>query len=197
MIRHHLTALVPPVVDPVSRRRLVLRLGGASLVAATAAVTPHLAQAQDATPASDLEANKVLARRFHDEIFEQGNLDVADEIIAPNFVWYSPPDQADPTIGPEPVKEAATGFRAFIPDLVLTDDDVIAEGDRVVIRWTATGTAQTEAGPVPVSFTGIDIFRIEDGKLAELWQNTDDYGLAQQLGEIPTEATPEAGTPTP
>jgi hypothetical protein len=48
-----------------------------------------------------------------------------------------------------------------------------------------------------VVYTGIDIFRIEDGKLAELWQNTDDYGLAQQLGEIPTEATPAASTPTP
>jgi predicted SnoaL-like aldol condensation-catalyzing enzyme len=196
MIRHQLTALVPPVVDPFSRRRLVLRLGGASLVAATAAVTPHLAQAQDATPASDLEANKVLARRFHDEIFEQGNLDVADELLTPDFTWHSPP-QTTFVVGPEAVKQVATDFRAFLPDLVSSDDDEIAEGDRVVIRWTTTGSAQTEAGGVPVIYTGIDIFRIADGKLAELWQNTDDYGLAQQLGEIPTEATPEAGTPTP
>ena len=155
-------------------------------------VTAH----QDATPTSDLEANKALARRFHDEIFEQGNLAAADEIVAPDFVWYSPPDQTDPTIGPEPVKEAATGFREFIPDVVLTDDDVIAEGDRVMIRWTATGTAQTETGPVPVSFTGVDIFRIEDGRLAELWQLIDDVGLEEQLSAGTAMGTPAAATPT-
>ena len=81
-------------------------------------------------------------------------------------------------------------------DLTLSDDDVIAEGDRVVIRWTLRGTAQTESGGVPAVYTGIDIFRIADGKLAELWQNTDDYGLGRQLGEIPMEGTPEAATPT-
>ena len=154
------------------------------------------ARAQDATPTADLEANKALARRFHDEIFERGNLATADEILAPDFAWYSPPDQADPTIGPAAVKEAATGFRAFLPDLVLSDDDVIAEGDRVVIAWTATGTAQTEAGPVPVSFTGIDIFRIADGRLAELWQLSDDVGLEAQLSAASALGTPAAGTPT-
>ena len=87
-------------------------------------------------------------------------------------------------------------MRAFIPDFVLTDDDEIAEGDRVVIRWTLTGTAQTETGGVPVIYTGIDIFRIADGKLAELWQNTDDLGLEQQLSAGAALGTP-AATPAP
>ena len=147
------------------------------------------ARTQDATPTADLEANKALARRFHDDIFDQGNLAAADEILTPDFDWHSPPDQANPVRGAEEVKQQATYFRTLIPDLVLSDDDVIAEGDRVVIRWTLRGTAQTEAGPVPVSFTGIDIFRIEDGKLAELWQNYDQLGFMEQLG------VSAAGTP--
>jgi len=142
-----------------------------------------------------LEANKALARRFHEEIFDQGNLDVADEILAPDFTWYNPPTETFVT-GPEAVKQQARELRGFIPDFVLTDEDVIAEGDRVVIRWTLRGSAQTEAGPVPVTYTGIDIFRIQDGQLAELWQNTDDLGLEAQLSAGTAMGTPGAGTPT-
>jgi predicted SnoaL-like aldol condensation-catalyzing enzyme len=177
--------------DPISRRSILYGLGASGFVTASTIIAPNLARAEEATPSSDLEANKVLARRFHDEIFEQGNLAAADEILTPDFTWYAPP-QTSFVVGPEAVKQVAADFRAFIPGVVLTIDDEIAEGDRVVHRWTATGSAQTEAGPVPVVYTGIDIFRIADGKLAELWQNSDDYGLAQQLGEIPGEGTPEA-----
>jgi ketosteroid isomerase-like protein len=157
------------------------------------------ARTQDATPTTDLEANKALARRFHDEIFDQGNLAATDQILTPDFVWRAPPDASDELliVGPEGVKQVATELRSFIPDLVLTDDDEIAEGDRVVIRWTLRGTAQTESGPVPVTFTGIDIFRIADGRLAELWQNTDDLGLEAQLAAAPGSGTPAGGTPAP
>ena len=153
---------------------------------------------QDATPTSDLEANKAWADRFHEEIFDQGNMATADEILTPDFVWRAPPDASDDRliVGPEGVKQAATDLRVFIPDFVLTDDDVIAEGDRVVIRWTLRGTAQGESGPVPVTFTGIDIFRIADGKLAELWQITDDLGLEAQLAAGTVLGTPATGTPT-
>src|SRR4051794_18951770 len=196
MISYRFDLTDRPVDAPVSRRTIVQRLGSAGLVAATATVTPHLALAQDATPTSNLEANKSLARKYHDEIFEQGNYDVADAILTPDFTWYAPP-QTVSVVGPEAVKQAARDVRAYFGDnLTLSADDVIAEGDRVVIRWTLTGTVQTDHGGVPVVYTGIDIFRVADGKLAELWQNTDDYGLAQQLGEIPA-ATPEAATPTP
>jgi ketosteroid isomerase-like protein len=154
--------------------------GASGLALALTARGVRPTAAQEATPASDLEANKALARRYHDDIFEKGDLDVADEILTPDFVWRAPPDKVL-TTGPEGVKQEAMGVRSFFPDVVLSDDDEIAEGDRVVIRWTLKGTAQTESGPVPVSFTGIDIFRIEDGKLAELWQLTDDVGLEAQL----------------
>ena len=156
------------------------------------------ARTQEATPTADLadlEANKALARRFHDEIFEQGNVDVADEILAPDFVWYNPPTEPFLT-GIEAIKQQAREFREFFAvDLVMTDDDIIAEGDRVVLRWTARGTIQTESGAVPVTYTGIDIFRIADGRLAELWQNTDDLGLEAQLSVGAAMGTPAAATP--
>jgi predicted SnoaL-like aldol condensation-catalyzing enzyme len=177
----------PKASLPINRRTAI-GLGLAAGIAA-GAYSHRAARAQNATPVSDLEANKTLARRFHDEIFELGNLDAADEILTPDFAWRSPPPDAW-VVGPEGVKQAATELRAFVPDLVLTDDDIIAEGDRVVIRWTLTGTAQTESGEVPISFTGIDIFRVADGRLAELWQNTDDLGLEAQLAAAA--ATPSA-----
>jgi hypothetical protein len=90
------------------------------------------------------------------------------------------------------VTPAAADFRPFLPGVALPNDAEIAEADRVVQRWPATGSAQTEAGAVPVIYTGIDIFRIAEGKVAEIWQNTDDLGLEQQLGNIPTEGTPTA-----
>jgi len=179
-----------------SRRAILERLGSAGLAAAAVALTPPVARAQGSAPTADLDANKAVARRFHDEIFEQGNLAVADAILTPDFTWYAPP-QTVFAKGPEGVKQMANDVRAYFTGLALTRDDEIAERDRVVHRWTLTGTVQTDHGAVPVIYTGIDIFRIQNGKLAELWQSTDDYGLAQQLGQIPTEATPAAGTPTP
>jgi predicted SnoaL-like aldol condensation-catalyzing enzyme len=178
------------VFDMLSRRGILRRLGSAGAAAVATTIAPSVARAQDATPTVDLEANKVLARRFHDEIFEQGNLAAADEILTPDFTWRGPPNSADPLIGPEAIKQTATEVRAYFSNSMLTDDDEIAEGDRVVIRWTLTGAVQTETGSVPVVYTGIDIFRIADGKLAELWQNTDDLGLEQQLAAASAAATP-------
>jgi hypothetical protein len=123
------------------RLRLTLTALFALTLVGLLAGSAFAARTQDATPTGDLEANKVLARRFHDEIFEQGNLAVADEILTPDFVWHSPPDATYLT-GPEAVKQEATDVRAFFHDLVLSDDDEIAEGDRVVIQWTLTGSAR-------------------------------------------------------
>ena len=176
----------------LSRRAGLRRLGGSGLVAVGGLL---LSRAPARAQGTDLEANKALARRFHDDLFEQGNLAAADEILAADFVWYSPP-QTEFLVGPEAVKQQATSVREFFNDLVLSDDDEVAEGDRVVIRWTLTGTAQTESGGVPIVYTGIDIFRIAGGKLAELWQNTDDLGLEQQLAAGTALGTPAAGTPT-
>lgn len=136
-----------------------------------------------------LDDNTRLARRFHGEIFEQDSLDVADEILTPDFRWHNPALPADVS-GAQGVKQFAQMLRAAFPDYRLTNDDTIEAADRVVVRWTHRGTHDGEfLGIAPtgreVVITGIDIFRIDDGKLAELWQVTDQLGLMRQLGAVP------------
>lgn len=135
-----------------------------------------------------------LAQRFHMDIFQQGKLEVADEILASDFTWHahSPQIPADLPRGPEGVKQVARAYRAAFPDMKITHEDVIASDNDVVIRWNVSGTQRGELLGAPSSgkhaeMTGIDIFRIENGKLAELWQNEDDLSLLQQLDIIPTE----------
>ena len=135
--------------------------------------------------------NETLAHRFHMDIFQQGNLAAADEIVAPNFILHSPGLPPEMQHGPEGVKRFATMMRnAFPTDSQITHDDTIASGDKVVIRWRASGVQNGELFGVPptgkrVEFSGIDVFRIADGKLVELWQNWDQLGLLQQLGAVP------------
>jgi steroid delta-isomerase-like uncharacterized protein len=134
--------------------------------------------------------NEALAQRFHMDIFQAGNLAVADEILAPDFAMHSPGAPSELTYGPEGIKRFATAMRTAFPDLQTTHEDTIAQGDKVVIRWTLSGT---HTGPwlgIPPTgrsfgVSGIDIFRILDGKLAELWQEADTLGFLQQLGVIP------------
>ncbi len=135
------------------------------------------------------EENKAIARRWSEELWSKGELAVADEIVAPNYVRHDP---GDPFIveGSEGVKRLVGGARSLMPDLHITIEDVIAEGDKVVSRYTATGTVTGEF--MGRAFTGketrataIQIFRIVDGKIVESWANRDDLGLAQQLGLVP------------
>lgn len=135
--------------------------------------------------------NEACARRFHMDIFQQGNLAAADELIASDFVWHAFGLPAELPRGPAGVKQVATMYRAAFPDLQIAHQDTIAAGDKVVIRWVVSGTHQSELMGVPptgkrVTVTGIDIFRFVDGKLVEMWQNWDQLDLLQQLGAIPT-----------
>ena len=137
------------------------------------------------------ERNKQLAERFHTDIFKAGKLEVAEEILAPDFTIHAPGYPPEWTRGPEGTKQLAQAIRSGLPDLGITHDDVIAEGDRVMIRWTSTGTHNGEMMGVPatgkqVTLTGFDLFRVEGEKLAELWQNWDQLGLMQQIGAIPS-----------
>jgi predicted ester cyclase len=132
---------------------------------------------------------KALARRETEEILGEGNLDVADEIIAPDYVGHDPASP-EPVRGPEGVKEQATGYRAAFPDLMITIEQQVAEGDTVVSRWTASGTHEGELfGIAPTgkqaTITGISIERFVDGKVVEGHTNWDTFGLMQQLGVIP------------
>jgi steroid delta-isomerase-like uncharacterized protein len=133
------------------------------------------------------EHNKMLVRRAIEEVYNQGNLKVVDELVSSDFIVHSPSEEIH---GPAGIKQYVSALREAFPDLHMTIDDQIADGDRVVTRWTARGThTGTFQGIPPTgkqgSMTGIDIDRFVDGKTVECWTNADELGLLQQLGVIP------------
>lgn len=130
--------------------------------------------------------NKALARRVFEQMFNEGNLDVADELFAPGYVDHDPSLPQD-VHGPEGFKEYVGMYRAAFPDLHVQIEDQLAEGDRVATRWTGTGTHNGElAGIIPtgkrVTLPGMEIVRIANGKLIEGWEGYDSGTLMRQLG---------------
>lgn len=134
------------------------------------------------------EENKALSRRFYDEVFSQGNLAAVDEIVAADCVDHNPPGPGFAS-GAEGIKQVVGMFRAAFPDLSVTVEDQIAEGDRVVNRLSAQGTHQGELMGIPptgksVSIGIVDIMRIQGGKVVERWGEADLMGMMQQLGVV-------------
>ena len=134
------------------------------------------------------EENKALVRREQEELWNHtGNLDAAAELFAA--------EQA------EAARQEAADFRRGFPDVVSTIKDLIAEGDKVVARWTSHATHQGEYMGIPptgkeVEFTGISLYRVEGGKIAESWDVEDGLGLMRQLGAIPEPEQSEEASPT-
>jgi steroid delta-isomerase-like uncharacterized protein len=136
-----------------------------------------------------IEENKALARRIPEEVFNQGNLAVADEVMAADYVEHVPVPPGIP-VGLAGFKQFITALRAAFPDFHYTVEDEIAEGDRVVQRLTAQGTQRGDFMGVPATgkhatWTEIHVSRIAGGKLVEHWANLDQLGMLQQLGVIP------------
>ena len=133
--------------------------------------------------------NKSILRRYFGEAWNEGRLEVLDDIVGPNYVNHDPAVPGLPD-GPAGLKPILAGFRAAFPDLHFTIDDLIAEGDRVVTRWTMRGTHLGEFAGLPptgrqVVSGGMQIERLENGQIVEHWRKSDDLGLMQQLGAIP------------
>lgn len=133
-----------------------------------------------------VEENKAIFHRFIEEVWNKGNLAVADELFTPDAVSPSAPNLPP---GSEGVKIIATMFRSAFPDFHMTIEDLIAEEDKVVARFTQGGTHKGEfMGIAPtgkqVEFTEIGILRIVGGKVVESWYETDMLGLMQQLGAV-------------
>ena len=134
------------------------------------------------------EENKVIYHRFYEELLNKGNLDIVDELVDPNVVSHSPlPDQKP---GSEGFKQAIASFRKSFPDLKAIAEDMVAEADKVVARFTVTGTHQGEfmgIAPSGKKFTydEISIVRLKDGKIVEHWAVADALTMMQQLGVIP------------
>jgi steroid delta-isomerase-like uncharacterized protein len=132
------------------------------------------------------ESILALARRSFDEIWNNGNLDTADELYAPDYVNHDPFSPEVPP-GPEGVKQIAKMYRRAFPDLRFAIDEMLAAGDRVVTRWTGQGTHRGALRGLPPSgrqarVTGISIHRIVGGRIVETWVNWDTLGMMEQLG---------------
>ena len=136
------------------------------------------------------EENKALVRRYFEEIWDKGNLDLAEELFATNFVRYGPTATEGVVRGLEGFKRLVSMYRNAFPDLHIPIEDLLGEGDRVVTRWTARGTHQGELmGIAPTgnqaSVTGIIVDRISGGKIEEEWVDYDTLHLMQQIGAVP------------
>jgi len=139
------------------------------------------------TASDKLAENKAVVRHCADEIFSQGKLDLVDQLYAPNYVYHGPDGEMK---GPESVTQAVTMYRTAFPDIRVKVEDFIAEGDKVVARYTITGTHQGDLMGIaptgkPIMMSGISIHRIADGKIVEEWDIYDRMGMMQQLGVIP------------
>ena len=135
------------------------------------------------------EANKAISRRFAAAV-DQGNLDAFDELFVEDYVHHDPSLPPEFQRGRDAYQRLHAMFRAAFPDLRFAIEDEIAEGDKVVSRWTVRGTHRGELLGIPpsgnaVEVTGIQILRIADGKIAEQWVNFDALGMMQQVGAIP------------
>lgn len=128
--------------------------------------------------------NKALVQRFYQEVVNGGNLVLADRLLAPDFTEHFNPGGS----GIEGFKQFVTRLGVAFPDLNITIEDLIAEGDKVVARVTVRAThLGTFMGRFPatgksVTFTGIDIFQIAAGKIVGRWNQRDLLGLVEQLG---------------
>jgi steroid delta-isomerase-like uncharacterized protein len=134
------------------------------------------------------EQNKMLVRRAIEEVWNGGNLAAIEEFVAGDFVVHGSTPGGD-IHGPEGVRRFFAALREAFPDIRFTIEDQIAEGDRVVTRWTArathTGTFQgVPPTGRPIHMTATDVERIVDGKVVECWSQMDDLGLMQQLGVV-------------
>jgi steroid delta-isomerase-like uncharacterized protein len=140
------------------------------------------------------EENKVLVERFVEGFWNEGNLSVADELMAPDAQIHLPTGDV---VNPNEAKGFAAMWRESFPDWHSTFEELVAEGDRVAERWTGRGTHRGELQGIPptgkrVEAPGSVFYRIVDGKIVELWGQLDMMSVMQQLGAIPPPQQPEA-----
>ncbi|RME85979.1 MAG: ester cyclase [Caldilineae bacterium] len=137
--------------------------------------------------------NKAIARRVLEEAANQRNLDLLDELLAADYVLHDP---SNPMVQDrETYKQFLGGHFTAFPDAKWTIDDLVAEGDRVVVRWTLSGTHEGPLMGIPptnksFAMSGISIYRLADGKIAEEWAVADVMGFMQQLGLLPAPGGP-------
>jgi steroid delta-isomerase-like uncharacterized protein len=140
-------------------------------------------------PHADDSNNKTPPQRVFREILNEGRLEVADEIVARNFLLHSP-TRPEPFEGPEAFKGFVSDLRRGFPDLHVTIDQIIGEGEIVSIRSHITGTHLGKYRGIPptgrkIAQTQLHMFRVLDGQIHETWQEIDGLGIMQQLRIFP------------
>ena len=162
---------------------------------------PGVARAAEPAAGTDakIDFNRALVRRYIDEVLSAGRLEVLDELVAADFADRTPGAPEDQK-GPGVIRDAQQRAREIFPQVRYTIDDLIAEGDKVVARYTVqAATQETESAPSrKVEITGITIFRIAAGKIQEAWIINDQIEMFRQLGftiEPPQQATPPQPAP--
>jgi steroid delta-isomerase-like uncharacterized protein len=133
---------------------------------------------------SATEENKSVYQRYIQTVFNEGRLDQLNELLTPNYVYRDAPPGTPP--GPEAIRQVVSMFRAAFPDLQITIEDQIAEGDKVCSRAITRGTHRGTIFGIPptgktVLMRGMTIVRIVEGRIAESWVSNDVMGLMNQL----------------
>lgn len=146
------------------------------------------------TDQSEVEHIDIVSE-FHQRVLTEKDLDAVEDLVAEDYVEHNPALPDGVLRGRENLVEFWAGLFEAFPDLWISEEDAFAEGDTVVTRHVGRGTHEGEfmdLEPTGREFEidGIDVYRIEDGKLAESWINLDMMGMMQQLGVIHTEEEP-------
>jgi steroid delta-isomerase-like uncharacterized protein len=136
----------------------------------------------------DPAANKEILRRTLDDFWNQRDVGAIDELYATDYLGHDPSGLHGATL--EEFKQSSAGLFTAFPDFHLIIDDEVAEGDKIAKRWTVTGTHKGVFMGIPptenyITITGINFYRIADGKIVETWWSSDALGMLQQLGVIP------------
>lgn len=134
------------------------------------------------------DQNKAIVRRMTEEFYNQGDIERAEDFFADTYVHHDP---ASPHVRDrDGLKEVVRAFRAGCPDLHITIDELLADGDTVTKRWTYHATHTGDLAGIPptgkrITMSGLELFRLANGKIAECWLGYDNLSLMHQLGVIP------------
>ena len=134
-----------------------------------------------------MEDNKRLVQRWFDEVWNRGREDAVDQLMAPDALVHG---LGEAIRGPAAFKRFHAAYREAFPDVRIDVEDLVAEGDKVAFRWSATATHRGgslgfAATNRNVRFEGMGIIRVQNGKLVEGWNTFDQLGMLQQLGVVP------------
>ncbi len=134
-----------------------------------------------------LPENREIVRRYIDNLWGAGRLDLVEEIFASDFLDHNPDPVPGRPAGRDGIKHDVQRIRAAFPDLAISADDIICEGDRVGLHWSARGTQTGDLIGIPatgrqVTMSGMQLFSIRDGRIVERWSVFDGIGVMRQLG---------------